>query len=194
MDTLFQMTKHVFSQGKEIEFRLGRVNGSYFDTNVGKEAFDRILQGLQQYTQWEQVKNEHSTVYYKDHLRVTINEETAETTNIKKIPLFKDNLALQGYPLDVRLAVSDEIPVPAPDENECMEFSRTKKRISFVRKNLSIDMTVVSGQADDLDCEEESVYQVELEIIDTSAVKSDTDLYNLVHKVHCVQEILLNCK
>jgi hypothetical protein len=187
------MTKRVFTPGKEIEFRLGKVHGSYFDTNVGKEVFDRILHGLNQYNQWEKITRENSTVYYKDHIRITINEDTEETETIQKIPLFKENLSLQGYPLDVRLAVSDEVPVTG-ETDEVMEFSRTKKRQSFVRKNLSIDMTVVSGQSDDLDCEEENVYQVELEIIDTSKIKSDTDLYNLVHKVHCIQEILLKCK
>ena len=193
MDTLFQMTKRTFTPGKEIEFRLGKVHGSYFDTNVGKEVFDRILHSLNQYSQWEKVTKENSTVYYKDHIRITINEDTEKTEIIQKIPLHKENLSLSGYPLDVRLAVSDEIPVDG-EVDEVMEFSRTKKRQSFIRKNLSIDMTVVSGQSDDLDCEEENVYQVELEIIDTSGVKSDTDLYNLVHKIHCIQEILLKCK
>ena len=32
----------------EVEIRLGKFNGKMFDTNVGKEVFDRIFRGLSQ--------------------------------------------------------------------------------------------------------------------------------------------------
>ena len=40
----------------EVEMRLGKFNGSMFDTNVGKDVFERILNGLEQYHGWEDVK------------------------------------------------------------------------------------------------------------------------------------------
>ena len=36
----------------EVEIRLGKFNGKMFDTNVGKEVFDRIFRGLSQYPGW----------------------------------------------------------------------------------------------------------------------------------------------
>ena len=30
----------------EVEIRLGKYNGSFFDTNVGKDTFEKVLEGL----------------------------------------------------------------------------------------------------------------------------------------------------
>jgi hypothetical protein len=61
--------------------------------------------------------------------------------------------------------------------------------MSFIRKNLSIDMTVVEGDVEDLDTEDPNSYQVELEIIDPSLVKDDNELFNILHKVKDVFNI-----
>ncbi len=68
-------------------------------------------------------------------------------------------------------------------------MKKTKRRISFIRKNLSIDMTVVEGDVEDLDMEDPNSYQVELEIIDPSLVKDDNELFNILHKVKDVFNI-----
>ena len=59
-------------------------------------------------------------------------------------------------------------------------MKKTKRRMSFIRKNLSIDMTVVEGDVEDLDTEDPNSYQVELEIIDPSLVKDDNELFNIL--------------
>lgn len=193
MNTLFNQVKPHFNAHKaknhvEFELRLGRVNGKMFDTDVGKEVFDKLMCGLRKYQGWEEIKETSTSVYYKDNVRVSVDEETDETEIVNKIPLIKETLRLEGRPLDVRFAVSLE--EPAEQSNEVMDFVRNKQRTSFIRKNLSIDMTVVSGQPEDLDCEEPHSYQVELEIIDPKKVSNDNDLYNIVHKVHNILEVL----
>jgi len=55
----------------EVEMRLGKFNGSMFDTNVGKDVFDRILSGLEQYDGWEDVKTTSSEVFYRDRMSTT---------------------------------------------------------------------------------------------------------------------------
>jgi hypothetical protein len=63
MDTksITEKIKDVFETHKneehiEVEIRLGKHNGSLFDTNVGKETFERVLKGLRKYDGWEETK------------------------------------------------------------------------------------------------------------------------------------------
>lgn len=71
-----------------------------------------------------------------------------------------------------------------------MDRKRSKTRHSFIRKNLSIDMTISSGDPIDKDSEEEATYQVELEIIKPSEVDSDARFYNIIHKINDIAKIL----
>jgi len=58
----------------------------------------------------------------------------------------------------MRFCVAREIPTSGEYE---MDRKRSKTRHSFVRKNLSIDMTISSGDNADMDSEEEASYQIE---------------------------------
>ncbi len=71
----------------EVEIRLGKHNGSRFDTNVGKDTWKRVLKGLKKYNGWESVKMSTSDVYYSDsnNIRITSDEESGEQTMIQKI-------------------------------------------------------------------------------------------------------------
>ncbi len=64
-----------------------------------------------------------------------------------------------------------------------MGGKRTKTRHSFVRKNVSIDMTISSGDNVDMDSEDEASYQIELEISNPQDVKNDNEFYNIIHKI-----------
>ena len=64
-----------------------------------------------------------------------------------------------------------------------MDRKRTKTRHSFVRKNLSIDMTISSGDNADMDSEEEASYQIELEIVKPSDVDSIYKFKNILQKI-----------
>ncbi len=164
----------------EIEIRLGKHNGSLFDTNVGKDTWKRVLGGLKKYDGWESVKMTTADVYYNDanNVRITCDDDSGEQTMIQKISVIKDDT--KRDPLDVRFCVAREIPTSGEYE---MDRKRTKTRHSFVRKNLSIDMTISSGDNVDMDSEEEAMYQIEMEIVKPSEVDSIYKFQNILQKI-----------
>ncbi len=171
----------------EVEIRLGKHNGSLFDTNVGKDTWKRVLKGLKKYNGWESVKMNTSDVYYSDsnNIRITSDEESGEQTMIQKISVIKEDFKCD--PLDVRFCVAREIPTSGEYE---MDRKRTKTRHSFVRKNLSIDMTISSGDNADMDSEEEASYQIELEIMKPDAVDDIYKFQNILQKVSDLSKLI----
>lgn len=164
----------------EIEIRLGKHNGSLFDTNVGKDVWKQVLAGLKKYNGWESTKMTTSDVYYNDAngVRITCDEESGEQTMIQKVNVVKEDF--KRNPLDVRFCIAREIPTSGEYD---MDRKRTKTRHSFVRKNLSIDMTISSGDNVDMDSEEEATYQIELEIVKPSDVDSIYKFQNILQKI-----------
>lgn len=194
MKNFFDKCKHTFHVHKskkniEFEMRLGKFHGNMFDTNVGKETYERIMKGLRKYDKWEDIKETTTTSYYKNNVRMTIDEDSSETLVIEKNNLEKVDYILKEHPLDVRFAVALEKPTTRNDD-DVMDFVRHKKRTSFIRKNLSIDMTVVTGDPSDIDDESEESYEIEMEIINPKLIKSDTILYNIIYKMECVMKLL----
>jgi len=171
----------------EVELRLGKYNGSFFDTNVGKETFERVLRGLEKYPNWEKTESSVSDIFYndKDSIRITSNQDTGEQKMIQKINVIKEDFS--GTPTDMRFSVSREIPTWGEYE---MDRKRTKTRHSFVRKNLSIDMTISSGDNADMDSEEECSYQIEFEIVDPTRVSSRDEFFNIIHKVNDLSKLI----
>ena len=171
----------------EVEVRLGKHNGSLFDTNVGKDTWERVLKGLKNYDGWESTDYNESDVFYNDknNVRITSNEDTGEQTMIQKISVVKEDFKCD--PLDVRVCIAREIPTSGEYE---MDRKRTKVRHSFVRKNLSIDMTISSGDNVDMDSEEEASYQIELEIVKPGDVDSVYKLFNIINKVADMVKIM----
>jgi hypothetical protein len=191
---LFTKWKPIISTHKakprtEIEIRFGRVAGSGFDTNVGKEAFSKVQGALEKYDGWASTKHSNATVYYfNGSKRLTVDEDTDEQVGQIKKRICVNDFQLDDSAFDVRLGVSSEEPWEYDDE-EVSTKQKTKERWSFVRKNLSIDLSIIKGTPDDHDSDEDTAYQIELEIIDPSKVESDVELFNLLHKVFDV----LNC-
>jgi len=171
----------------EVEIRLGKHNGSLFDTNVGKETFERVLKGLRKYDGWEETKTTSTDVFYDDTngIRITSDEDTGEQKMIQKINVVKEDFKFE--PLDVRFSISREIPTHGSYD---MDRKRSKYRHSFVRKNLSIDMTVSSGDNADMDSEDASSYQIELEIVKPSDVTSYNELFNILHKISDISKLI----
>jgi hypothetical protein len=175
---IFEAHKH---EGDiEVEIRLGKHNGSLFDTNVGKDTWKQVLAGLKKYDDWESTKMTTAEVYYNDAngVRITCDEDSGDQTMIQKVNVIKEDF--KRNPLDVRFCVAREIPTTGEYE---MDRKRTKTRHSFVRKNLSIDMTISSGDNMDMDSEEEATYQIELEIIKPSDVDSIYKFQNILQKI-----------
>lgn len=176
-----------YIQNLEFEMRLGKINNTYFDSNVGKENFFKILDVLNKFSSWEDIKYINTSVYYTGPLRTIVNDDTEETHVILKTRICDKNIHLSHHPLDVRVSVSTEKPA---DQMETAENIRIKKRTSFIRKNLSIDMTIVTGDQEDLDSDTSESYEIELEIIDPYKIKTDEELFNLFYKVECILKIL----
>ena len=170
----------------EMEFRLGKFNGSFFDVDVGIQNYNRILRGLKMHSGWEKVISSKMEVYYRDsdNLRISIDENTDETINVKKERVHTENFNnIKNTPYDVRFSVSKEIPLSENFEcNGDMDKKKMKERVSFVRKNLSIDVTKCTGGTDDIDEENESTYQIEFEIVVPKNLKNIDELFNIIHK------------
>ena len=176
----------------EMEMRLGKFNGKMFDTNVGKATFDRMLIGLKNYTEWEQVRTIKSEVFYRqsDGVRITVDETTNEETIVRKERVKNEDFKkLKDAPYDVRFSVSSETPLTR-DQNWELDKKKTKDRMSFIRKNLSIDMTVCVGDSHDIDSEDTVSYQIELEIIDPSIIQTREEMFNIIHKIKDVFNLL----
>lgn len=174
---------HKSKPNTEIEIRFGRQSGKSFDTNVGPETFAKVKRALEKYQNWESTRHSNSTVYYfEGSKRLTVDEETDEQVGQIKKRVKVDDFAVDDAPFDVRLGVSTEEPFEY-DGDETSTEQKTKERWSFVRKNLSIDLTIVKGTPDDKDAEEDTVHQIEMEIMNPTALEAGVDTYNLIHKV-----------
>jgi len=169
----------------EMEFRLGKFNGTFFDTNVGKDAFYKFKEGLEIYTGWEKIVNSSCEVYYRNNHnnRLTIDQTTEEDTLICKEKVFtQDFKHLNKSPYDIRFNVSNEIPIEDTGDNQ-WDRNKIKERFSYIRKNLSIDMTICSGMVQDMDAEDSHTYQVEFEIIEPNKVDDIDTLFKIIHKI-----------
>ena len=171
----------------EVEIRFGKHNGALFDTNVGKDVWKQVLKGLKKYDGWESTKTSTVDVYYNDNnnIRISVDEDSGEQTMIQKISVVKEDFKRE--PLDVRFCVAREIPMSGEYE---MDRKRTKTRHSFVRKNLSIDMTISSGDNADMDSEEEATYQIEMEFVKPSDVDSIYKFKNILQKIDDLTKLI----
>jgi len=180
----------------EIEIRLGKVNRGKFDTNVGQQTFEKVLRRLRKFEGWESVKDSQSTVYIDTEAgkRVVMNDLTDEMEScvIKKRLCVNDQV-LEGFPVDARLGISSEVPYDR-DADEDENFTRVKKRkrYSFLRKGLSIDLSEVSGSPDDKDSEDAIEYQIKLEIINPPiSIAERHQLFNIVYKISDICKIMI---
>jgi hypothetical protein len=194
MDALFSkwspiINKHKVSPNTEIEIRFGRKNSNNFDTNVGKATFDKVLAKLNKYDGWEKKDHSKKTIYYfSGNKRLIVSDDDDEQVGQIKTRVLVDDHNLDAS-LDIRLGISKEIPFEYDGEEESTK-QRERERWQFERKNLSIDLSIVKGAPDDKDCDDDMSYQIELEIIDPSSVKSDVILYNILNKVFDVIKIV----
>tara|TARA_X000000368_G_C23020188_1_gene707596 strand:- start:1181 stop:1783 length:603 start_codon:yes stop_codon:yes gene_type:complete len=169
----------------EMEFRLGKYNGTFFDTNIGKDMYVKMLNGLNKYTGWDRIVQSETDVFFreKDNLRITIDETTNEETIIKKERVHVEDFKnLKDTPFDIRFCISKETPMEHDYDSE-MDGKKTKTRTSFFRKNVSIDMTSVYGNVHDMDSEDPYTYQVEFEIIKPQSVEDKNTIFNIIHKI-----------
>ena len=192
MDAFFDHWEQLIRTQKperEIEIRFGKLNRGSFDTNVGKDAYEKAVRRLKRYDGWESVEeSDTSKFYYDGNRRVTYDNEKGDITEcVRKKRVLVDDVSLKGELFDVRLGISTEEPCEHVEDEEYTKV-RNMKRISFLRKDLRIDVSAVSGDPDDPDSENEVEYQIELELIKVPATRHE--LYNMVYKVFDVMKIL----
>jgi hypothetical protein len=167
----------------EIEVRLGSRGARNFESNVGQAAFEKVLRAMQKYDGWEAKTEKQYAVYYgPGGKRITVDEQTDESVAVVKKRLAIDDFTLTGSSYDVRIGISSEVPY-VRDDDEVMEAVKSKKRWSFVRKNLSIDMSVMKGDQDDPDADNDTTYHIELEIVDPTRLKTRDELFNILYKI-----------
>lgn len=184
---------HLGKNHLEIEFRLGKknLNGNFFDTNIGKENFEKLHRRLSRYPEWESVKNENVSVFYgtRKGLRVIFDEDTDEQVAcVTKHNLGNLDQILQNEKLDVRISASLENPAVYDTERDMFTHERKRKRTSFLRKGLSIDLSIVENC--DKDAENPLVYQAELEIVEPSSELDQIKLTNHYQKIFDVLKLL----
>lgn len=186
--------EHKNGENVEVEMRLGKFNGNMFDTNVSEEIFNRVMSGLRKYNGWESVTEKTYDVFYnnENNVRLTVDQETEDQVQVQKSNIVKEDFKrYKNAPLDLRFSISKEIPV---EGDFIMDRKRTKNRVSFLRKNLTIDMTISSGDTEDMDSENDTCYQIELEIVDPSLVSTRDELFNIIHKINDLFNLLPNSK
>jgi hypothetical protein len=174
--------RHASSDHVEIEIRLGRKTPTKFDTNVGREAFQKILTALDTYQGWESRSQKTYSVYYgSGNKRITVDEATDESVAVTKTRVAVTDFGLDDSPFDVRLGISTEVPYEQDDEE--MASVKEKRRWSFVRKNLSIDLSQIKGDPEDPDSDEDTTWHVELEIIDPRDIGDANKLFAILYKI-----------
>ena len=195
--TIFDSVKDLIFQSKdipglEIEMRLGKMNGNFFDTNVGQQTFDKILEALEQFQHWEEKKSDAVEVFYynESNKRLTWDEDKGTQECVTKKNILKKDFSDDKSPYDVRVSVAQEITTDKPEDEDADRMIE-KYRRSFIRKNLSIDMTIISGDSQDMDDEDGKKFQVELEIIDPTKIEDELKLFNIIHKVSDILKILV---
>lgn len=197
MNTAFESIRPEFDRYKnqkyvEFELRLGKrsTKGGAFDTNVGHDVFHRILDGLKRYQGWESTSESEVDIFYDGDQRFIFEGDSDDCIAVTKKKIKKVDIHLEDRPFDIRFGVATETPIKNPEVPGEAD-QKTRRRWSFIRKNLSIDMSVVTGGgAFDPDSEDEAVYQVELEIVDPTEVKTDDELYNICWKVEDILKLL----
>jgi hypothetical protein len=179
--------KHASSDHVEIEMRLGRKTPHKFDTNVGKDSFFKILKALDRFKGWESRSEKTYAVYYGSaNKRITVDEDTDESVAVVKTRVAVSDFDLDNCPFDVRLGISKEVPYEQDDEE--MASVKEKRRWSFVRKNLSIDLSQIKGDPEDPDSDEDTTWHVEFEIIDPKSIGDQNSLFSLMYKIFNILE------
>lgn len=186
--------EHKNGENVEVEMRLGKFNGNMFDTNVSEETFNWVMSGLRKYNGWESVTEKTYDVFYnnENNVRLTVDQETEDQVQVQKLNIVKEDFKrYKNAPLDLRFSISKETPI---EGDFIMDRKRTKNRVSFLRKNLSIDMTISSGDTEDMDSENDTSYQIELEIVKPDLVSTRDELFNIIHKINDLFNLLPNSK
>jgi len=194
---LFQMIEPQFEKFRntknvEMELRFGKIHNKKFEPSIPSASYERIIKGLEKYKEWEKIIKTDTSVYYKKDKRIIVDDITGDQTIMIKKNIRHINHDLDNSPFDVRFSISTENTVEEEEgkDDDVMDHVRIKSRKSFIRENLSIDITKVSGEPTDIDDEEESKYEIEFEIVDPTLITDSPTLFNIIYKIRDVLKLL----
>jgi hypothetical protein len=167
--------------GIEVEFRIGHFSRSVFDTNIGKDAFEKIIKLLSSCKIWDSVIVTNTDNYYLSEKRLTINKPNSNCIKKKKLETIDFEFVGSGF--DVRVCFSEE--------TQCRRFAiekaeskRSIKRTSYLIDGVSFDASIITIIENGI---EQFQYSVEIEIKDLSG-SSDYILHNCFLKVKDIAE------
>ena len=147
----------------EVEARLGFFESGTFDTDIGHEFFETILNTLKSFNGWSSVTEKKYADYYYNDMRMTVDQNHSNRYCIKKTKLRTLNFEYENSPFDIRIAFSREDPVELKHfVTSSDSIVRKKTRTSFIIDHWSFDLTKVQYVKDGLDKTE---YQAELELL-----------------------------
>ena len=108
-------------------------------------------------------------------------------SNVLGLPKIEnvDFVGIETSPFDVRFSVNHEEPM----QGEFVWDRKRSKQRTFIRKNLSIDMTFSTGAAFDKDDEIQLVTK-SYKVVDPSEISCEEELFNIAYKINDIMRIL----
>lgn len=156
----------------EIEFRIGIYDQDRqtFETNIGKENFEKISEQLNSSDIWSEVLTKNTVDYFLNGRRLSIAGD--EKICIKKNKLEVHDFVISGSKFDLRVSVSRELKTNK-FQQEKANYIRVKDRTSYVHDIWSYDLTTIRSK----DSNEPISYEFELEVLNFK----DTTIHYLMH-------------
>jgi hypothetical protein len=153
----YYVEKYKDTENLEIEFRIGYIQENEFKTDIGKDFFDKIYDGLNNSNAWDDVKTEKSEDFFFNGKRMTVINNQVKYIKKEKLAIF--DYIFKGSGFDIRISFSKETPIK--QFTEIAKFKRSKDRCSLSRGHLSYDLTKVKMEDNGV---EDHLFEIELEI------------------------------
>lgn len=148
----------------ELEFRLGLlVDGGSFDSQVPEEFYNNIKKLLDSNKSWIDKNISETTDFFYNGMRMSM-DSNGKKECIKKNKICIMDFTFEGTPFDIRICISQEIPISMIEFNPPSKkslYSRKKKRNTYRYKYWNYDITQVTTIENTL---EETIYEIELDI------------------------------
>lgn len=172
-------------KGNELEFRIGRrVNGA-LHTTIAEDVFERLRKRLHAFPGWEGIQHSETECYRTGSIRME-EDDVGMRTVTEKVRLGTRDFEIPQTQWVVRIASSNEV-VASP---VAWKETFLKKRESFLRKGVRIDLTTLTSE--DGDDEEPVKHLVEVEVLDPDAARDAREWERITWKVfdvlRCMEE------
>jgi hypothetical protein len=184
--------EHKKKENIEIELRLGQIQYDGFKSGLNsKDFFNKIKSILDSSKAWSKKVNNKSEELCHNGIRRTTkfnNKKVMKNECIKKERILTNDFQYYGTPYDVRISVSNEIPVDDKIKSNTGVL-RKKNRFSYYYKDYRIDLTEVeqiNNQVSEIN------YELEIEFMN---LKNDvTDKYRAHSGLLLIRDIINMCE